>query len=265
VVKSIGSFVTETQKAKYFSISVDSTPDVTHIDQLTFILRHVNNTVPKDRFLQFILIHGHKADHLADVVTSLLKDNNISLINYRGQSYDNAANLSGHYSGLQARFKEQNKYALYVPCAGHSINLVGVQAVDCILNVVRIYFDFFQNFYNFFSSSTHRWEILFSYLGPQLKVVKHLSKTRWSSVHADVVTALNDVYEEIKKSLDDLLNDINQSSETHLIAQSLRKKMDELERTFLTVLFNDVLIRINSVSEIVQKQNMNLSVAVKLI
>jgi hypothetical protein len=123
--------------------------------------------------LQFIPIHGHKADHLADDVTSFLKANNVSLMNCRGWSYDNAANMSGYYSGLQARLKEQNKYALYVPCAGHSINLVGMQAVDCNINVT-IYFDFVQNLYSFFSSSTHRWEILVSHLGPHRKVVKHL-------------------------------------------------------------------------------------------
>jgi hypothetical protein len=101
----------------------------------------------KSDFLQFIPIHGHKADYLAAVVTSFLKDNNTSLTNCRGQSYDNATNMSGHYSGLQAGLKEQNKYALYVPCAGHSINLVGLQAVDCNLNVT-IYFDFVKNLYN---------------------------------------------------------------------------------------------------------------------
>jgi hypothetical protein len=83
------------------------------------------------------------------------------------------------------------------------------------------------------------------------------------SAHVDAVTALNGGYEEIKKSLDAFLNYINQSSETRLIAQSLRKKMYELERTFLT-LFYDILIRINSVSKVLQKQNMNLSVTVKL-
>jgi hypothetical protein len=108
--KALAAIVTEIQKAKYFSISVDSTPDVTYIDHLTFILRYVKNAVPKERFLQFIPIHGHKADHLADVVTSFLKDNNISLMNCRSQSYDNAANISGHYSGLQARLREQNNY-----------------------------------------------------------------------------------------------------------------------------------------------------------
>jgi hypothetical protein len=84
-------------------------------------------------------------------------------MNCRAQSYDNAAHMSGHYFGLQAGLKEQHKYALYVPCAGHSINLVGVQAVDCNLNVT-IYFDFVQNLYDFFSSSTHSWEILVSQL-----------------------------------------------------------------------------------------------------
>jgi hypothetical protein len=178
-------------------------------------------------------------------------------MNCRGQSYDNAVNMSG----LQARFKELNKYVLYVPCAGHSINLVGVQAVHCNLNVT-IYFDFVQNLHNFFSSSTHHWEILVSHLGPHLKVVKHLSNTRWS-VHVDAVTTLNDGYEEMKKkSLDVLLHDINQLSETHLTVQSSRKKMDELETTFLTVFWNDILICINSVSKVLQKQNMNLSVAV---
>jgi hypothetical protein len=88
-----------------------------------------------------------------------------------------------------------------------------------------------------------------------------LSKTRWSA-HADAVTASNDGYEEIKKSLDALLNDVNQSSETRLIAQGLRNKMDELETT---VVWNDALTRVNSVSKVLQKQNMTLSVAIKLI
>jgi hypothetical protein len=39
--KVLAAIVTEIQKAKYFSISVHFTSDVTHIDQLTFILRYV--------------------------------------------------------------------------------------------------------------------------------------------------------------------------------------------------------------------------------
>jgi hypothetical protein len=69
--KVLAAIVTEIQKAKYFSISVDSTLHVTHIDQLTFILRYVKNAVSEERFLKFVPIHGHKADHLAEAATSI--------------------------------------------------------------------------------------------------------------------------------------------------------------------------------------------------
>jgi hypothetical protein len=45
----------------------------------------------------------------------------------------------------------------------------------------------------------------------------------------------------------------NKSSETCLIAQSLRKKIGELETTFLIV-SNDILIRINSVSKVTEAE-----------
>ena len=50
----------------------------------------------------------------------------------RGQSYDNASNMSGKYSGLQARVFEINRCAPYVPCAvsAHSPTFVGASAAE---------------------------------------------------------------------------------------------------------------------------------------
>lgn len=57
----------------------------------------------------------------------------------RGQSYDNAANMSGAYTGLQARIKQHNPLTFYVPCSAHSLNLVGVTAADCCLQATKFY------------------------------------------------------------------------------------------------------------------------------
>ncbi|CAG9773635.1 unnamed protein product [Ceutorhynchus assimilis] len=73
----LATIVAEVHKAKHYSVSVDSTPDVTHADQLTFILRYVKNAVPIERFLQFIHIYGHTAEYLADVVISFSEKNTI--------------------------------------------------------------------------------------------------------------------------------------------------------------------------------------------
>ena len=43
------------------------------------------------------------------------------------------------YNGMQQKILEINKYAVYIPCAGHSLNLVGRAAVDCCLGAVNFF------------------------------------------------------------------------------------------------------------------------------
>lgn len=67
--KVLNTIVKEIKHAKYFSISVDSTPDISHVDQLSFIVRYVSEDgCPVERFLKFIPNCGHKAEDLAKTV-----------------------------------------------------------------------------------------------------------------------------------------------------------------------------------------------------
>ncbi|CAK1592716.1 unnamed protein product [Parnassius mnemosyne] len=107
--KVLACIISELKKAKYYSFSVDSTPDITHLDQLTFTVRYVTDQGPIERFLMFVPIEGHNAEYLTEVVVKFFKDNDIDINDCRGQSYDNASNMSGRYSGLQTRIREINK------------------------------------------------------------------------------------------------------------------------------------------------------------
>ena len=119
--------VKELQQSKYFSLSVDSTPDISHIDQLTVVVRSVRMLDGEvvERFLTFIPIESHTGEALATTVLKFLNKCDIDIKNLRGQSYDNAANMSGRYNGLQAHICQINPLAHYIPCAAHSLNLVG--------------------------------------------------------------------------------------------------------------------------------------------
>ena len=58
----------------------------------------------------------------------------------RRQSYDNAANIAGRYNGMQQKILERNKFAKFIPCAGHALNLVGRSAVvDCCLDAMNCF------------------------------------------------------------------------------------------------------------------------------
>lgn len=58
----------------------------------------------------------------------------LSLDECRGQSYDNAANMSGKYAALQAGIKKINPLADYIPCAAHSLDIVEIVNLNCCLD-----------------------------------------------------------------------------------------------------------------------------------
>jgi hypothetical protein len=172
------------KSAKYYSIIIDSTPDISHVDQWTVVIRYVlPNGTPVERFIKFIPNAGHKAEAMESQIMKLFEKLKINISDCRGQLYDNARNMSGIYSGLQARIKERNNLAFYVHCAAHSLNLIGVSAADCCLNATS-YFMFLEQIYVFLSSSTGRWEKLKKKVeesGSSKILPKALSATRWSA------------------------------------------------------------------------------------
>ena len=100
------SIICELKNSKYYTISLDSTPDISNIDQLTLIVRYVLPTGPVERFIKFFDMDSHNAEYLLDKLLTFLNENGLDIGNCRGQSYDNAGNMSGRYNDLQAQIKQ---------------------------------------------------------------------------------------------------------------------------------------------------------------
>lgn len=204
---------------KYFAMILDSTPDVSHVDQLVLVLRYVDQMGQVfERFLEFFPNTGHKGKDMETLVVESFLNRKINILNCRGQSYDNAKNMSGRFIGLQARIKQINPLAVYVPCKAHSLNLTVCHVAETSDTVVR-FFLFIQNVYVFFSASTHRWEVLIHHLkndlhkrnikGERLLVPKKLCGTRWcerddscraiKAGYGSFITALTEISEDCRE------------------------------------------------------------------
>jgi len=255
--------ISEIAEAKYFSVSADSTPDLSHVDQLTVIVRYLWQGEPVERFLTFLQLENHKAETLATNLLQYLEDESINFTDCRGQTYDNASNMSGRYAGMQAHLRKVNPLAFYIPCMAHSLNLVGVCAVDCCKDAVS-FFGFVQSFYTFFSASTRRWAILKDNLSTKGFVLKSLSDTRWSA-RADAVRAVCAGYDEIKTALLDISADSEQNGMTRNEANSLASSMDRLETAFMAHIWNAILSRYNETSIKLQSSKCDLKLAVDLL
>uniref|UniRef100_A0A8C5N011 DUF4371 domain-containing protein n=1 Tax=Leptobrachium leishanense TaxID=445787 RepID=A0A8C5N011_9ANUR len=89
--------INHVKRAKYYSVSVDSSEDASHIDQLTVVLRFLEGNQPVERFVTFLPSTGHKGEEMANALLTFLNDVGLTIQECRGQSYDNASNISGHY------------------------------------------------------------------------------------------------------------------------------------------------------------------------
>nr|XP_028571626.1 uncharacterized protein LOC114589432 [Podarcis muralis] len=193
------------------------------------------------KFDPFLLAHINRYGHSgSDNPSSFMADfvfNYFTIeleIDFRkchGQSYDNTANMAGKYNGMQQKIIEKNQFAKFIPCAGHSLNLVGRSVVDCCLDAVNS-FDIVNEIYSFFSSSTKRWAVLKSFLPPRSKVPKYLSDTRWNT-HTKATEAVLESYSDITDALSHLYSDVNGKGETRLQANNLLQKTEELESVFM--------------------------------
>ena len=86
--------------AKYYSIIVYATPDSSHVEQTSFILRYVHckdkvTYEVQERFLEFVDCNQKTGESIAELINETLRKNGIPLADCRGQGYDNGSNMSG--------------------------------------------------------------------------------------------------------------------------------------------------------------------------
>lgn len=256
------------RESKYFSIILDCTPDVSHTEQITVILRHVlldnetKNVTICENFLDFCPINSSTGEGLLNFVTDLFSQLNLNIQNLRGQGYDNGSNMRGKHSGLQKKILEINNRAFYVPCSAHSLNLVVNDAASITHETVN-FFNIIQEIYVFFSSSTKRWSVICKHL-PKLKL-KALSNTRWSSR----IDAVKPLRYHLEKIFDALLEISDNSSEwdctTSHKAHSLALNVQNYRFICSVVIWFDILNEINALSKMMQCPTMNTQICMNLL
>ncbi|XP_047137586.1 zinc finger MYM-type protein 1-like [Hydra vulgaris] len=107
------SILTRVKFAKYYSIILDYTPDNSHTEQMTIIIRFVDLESPtshdgdlvkiKEHFLGFIPVEKSTGGFLTKTFIEQLENFNLPIENLRGQGYDNGSNMRGKENGVQRK------------------------------------------------------------------------------------------------------------------------------------------------------------------
>lgn len=268
LIEQIGSEVQKIilkmiRDAKYYSIILDCTPDTSHQEQMSLVIRFVSmdpEVQIEERFLQFIPVTDSTGQGLSNVLVSTLHDLELSLGDCRGQGYDNGANMKGKEQGVQKRILDINRRAFFTPCSCHNLNLVIGDMAKCIPRA-QLFFGITQRLYTIFAESTKGWAILIKHVKDC--TLKPLSQTRWECrvksvkvLRYNCPELLNALYE-----LEEVTNDPVKKSE----AQSLASQIECFDFIVGICIWYDILFMVNEVSKTLQAPDTQLDVTVKLV
>lgn len=220
---------------------------------------------PKESFLGFIEVHEQTSEYFENTVINCLEKLQINISKCRGQGYDGAANMSGKYSGLQARIKSKVPTADFIHCAAHNLNLVLKDSVQNIIEISNFY-GLLETVYLFFSQSLPRWQELNKSIknsGKIQKTLKRLCPTRWSS-RFDCLCAIKINYRSVMQCLS-TLSLICKKTADRAEANSIQNKICTYDFILLLVFQNKVLENINLVSKQLQSPTFDIGRACDLV
>jgi hypothetical protein len=153
------SIIEKVRESKYFSIILDCTPDTSHQEQMSLILRCVNileNPIKvEEHFVEFITVDDTTGEGLFNDMIGLIKKLDLNIDDIRGQGYDNRSNMKGKERGVQKRLLDINPKAFYTPCGCHSLNLVLCDIANSCPKAIS-FFGIVQRIYTLFASFTKR-------------------------------------------------------------------------------------------------------------
>lgn len=116
--------VEDIKLAQIFTVMMDETTGVSGKEQASIMVRFVDSEENTQKHpMGLSAVSRTDAHTLFTVLKDSLTSHGLSLSQGRGQCYDGASNMSGQYSGLQARVKLESLKALSVCIVMHTASI----------------------------------------------------------------------------------------------------------------------------------------------
>ena len=257
--------IAEVKESEVFSVMADETKDLKKKEQMSLVVRYYYNGAIHESFLCFQAAETLNAEGLSQMIVRCLERHGLDYrSNLVGQGYDGASVMSGKHSGVAARIQSNARFAFYVHCNAHCLNLVLVDTTKAVPEVVD-FFALLQQLYNFISGSyVHlKWLDVQRELYPsqQPRELQSLSDTRWACRYA-ACRNVRDRLPAVLKLLQDL--SLEKQGERSVLARGLLSQID-LQFLGLLVTFCEVLGDAKCLSDMLQSRTLNLARAVDLV
>ncbi|XP_029342136.1 zinc finger MYM-type protein 1-like [Acyrthosiphon pisum] len=259
----------DVKKSGLFSVIIDTTTDVSTLDQFTFLLRYVNDKGKiEERLVALVTSPDSTGKGMYEVFCNITEKYNI---NWKrdlcAQAYDGAASMQGQYSGLKTLIQNENPNALYVWCSAHLLNLVIVDTCDCCTKT-KVFFGDIKALVEFMCARKRTATFVFFqnklYPNERVRRLKRFSTTRWTS-HDRVITVVYEKYAALLQSLNAIASAEDSDRESSSTAKSLSMRLSSFEFIIAMNLVKTIFAITTPVSNYLQSKSIDFIEAINLV
>ena len=226
--------VAEQSVPSVYGISADEVTDSANWEQLGVVIRYIENGQPVERLLQYIQCESITGENIAKSIIECLNNVGLDPKKCRAQTYDGAGNMAGCQKGCAVEFQKkklfaENRYANYLHCASHELNLALGKA--CKVKDIHVVHDIILSLTIFFKYSpkrTRKLEQCVTDYNSDKEIpdriskskVGSLSQTRWVERHTCFDTVF-EIYEPLLECLELMTTEVGWDMKTVTEANGL--------------------------------------------
>lgn len=281
----IEKIINEVNESKFYSIIFDETTDISHVSQMSLILRYVHNNIVKENFVAFIDCHSYwysasasieeneinnttknstfepklTGDILGDIVVKILQHLNLDPLNCVGIGTDGCSVMTSTLKGAVQKIQSYALNAFHCPCSNHALNLSISKSSS--VQEIRNSIGLMKEVIAFFHMSSKRNYVIKTILNGKQQL-KSLCETRWVDRHDSVLifkSSLNYIIEALTKI--SFWNEQDSSSK----AKTLLTAVCSCEFIISLHSLSSLLCVTACVSKLLQSVNSDVSKAVDII
>lgn len=271
--------INDIKQAKLFSIMVDSTQDVSVLDQLAICVRYVLDNEVHEKLLKLVVVYDSSGKGLYDLISSEFHKLTLDISKVIGCSFDGAANMKGPYNGLQAHLKNNNPLCVYTHCVGHVLNLVMVDSSECCVNA-EFLFGLVQQSSTFLLDSYKRMKVWSELTkknhtsNEKLRKLNLIGATRWWSKDKALSSIIKLNETDIKNSrfllflnflLEIISNHSTFDSKTKFTARTLLQNWSKFDVIMTAAIYLDIFNISSPISKFLQSTSLNYLTAFNMI
>lgn len=242
-------------KVQMFSVLIDTTQDITVMDQCSIVLRYVINGTINEKLIAVKCCSDSTGKGMMELLQCTLKEINVDPAKCIGNATDGAANMQGIYNGFTAWLSKVAPEQIHIWCFSHILNLVISDATKnpvCVAN----FFSLINACAVFFKESYQRMNIWRDISENEHENIRHkrlqsISDTRWTAKQ----TAVNRIFGSYGIFNDvmypDLIIALTKISKNEALKPDIRSKANNLLTSLLkyeTILIAHLYMNIFSIT-----------------